>query len=116
MTLLIAFILWSVTIGVLGIMIAIQRSRVPHAQGSRREQDELLPEFGDHDRLQASLATLKTHPGDIELGPRLGHGTFGQVYKGKQRSVDGRITSPQQSPVMVAMSKGCLEILLGRMR
>ena len=86
MTYLIAIILWFSTIGVLVITIAIQRRRVPHAQGSRRRQDELLPEFGDHDRLQASLAALKTHPGDVEIGPRLGHGTFSQVYKGEQRS------------------------------
>ena len=88
MTLLIALVICLIAISLLGITTVIQRSRVLKTQVWHRKQNELLPEFGDHDRLQASLAALKILPGDIELGPRLGHGTFGEVYKGMQHLAD----------------------------
>lgn len=50
---------------------------------SRGRKDELLPQPADHARLTKTLSEVETLLSDVEIGPKLGEGSFGQVYKGE---------------------------------
>lgn len=47
-------------------------------------QKKLLPHTDDHDRFHNEIQLLETAPEDLEIGPILGSGTFGEVYRGEQ--------------------------------
>jgi hypothetical protein len=46
----------------------------------------LLPPTDDHDAFTNNVADMQGLPTEIELGPKLGAGTFGQVYRGRKFS------------------------------
>ncbi len=43
----------------------------------------MLPQPEDHAELTRTLSEVKTLLSDIEIGPKIGAGTFGQVFKGR---------------------------------
>ncbi|CAL8467290.1 g6827 [Coccomyxa elongata] len=49
----------------------------------RSKGPDLLPHPADHARLTKTISDVKTLLSDIEIGPHIGAGTFGQVYKGR---------------------------------
>lgn len=55
--------------------LTMKRSKVP----------DLLPHPADHARLTKTISEVKTLLSDIEIGPHIGAGTFGKVYKGQPR-------------------------------
>lgn len=59
------------------VMRFIRRPRLRIGRGS-----DLLPRSADHAELTKTMSELKTLLSDLELGPSIGAGTFGTVYKG----------------------------------
>lgn len=64
----------------------LQRFGIPERRNMRRSLD-LLPKPADHAKLTKTMSDLKTLLSDIEVGPSIGAGTFGIVYKGVQRDI-----------------------------
>jgi hypothetical protein len=58
----------------------VRRPRLGIGKGS-----DLLPRSADHASLTKTMSELKTLLSDLELGPSIGAGTFGTVYKGMLR-------------------------------
>ncbi len=53
----------------------------------RSKGPDLLPHPADHARLTKTISEVNTLLTDIEIGPHIGAGTFGKVYKGQSPSV-----------------------------
>lgn len=49
----------------------------------RKKSPELLPQSADQAKLTKTLSEVRTLLSDIEMGPNIGAGTFGNVYKGQ---------------------------------
>ena len=75
-------IAWSIFIGAVGFLIGSQIPSRRTSKGLGKQGAELLPVYEDVERLRSNLANLTTLPSDVEIGPRLGSGSFGQVFKG----------------------------------
>lgn len=76
----------------------------------RSKGPDLLPHPADHARLTKTISEVKTLLSDIEMGPHIGAGTFGQVYKG-QSSISRvflcPVTEPDLMPVAVLRCTWC---------
>jgi hypothetical protein len=64
----------------------LERFGIPERRNMRRSLD-LLPKSADHATLTKTMSGLKTLLSDIEVGPSVGAGTFGIVYKGNETDV-----------------------------
>ncbi len=77
---------WSVVAGIAATLIVswLLGNRPKRVKTSVNSQKELLPQTDDHDRFHSDIQNLQMAPEDLEIGPMLGAGTFGEVYRGKQ--------------------------------
>lgn len=75
---------WSVVAGIAGTLffVLLLKGRKPRVEESHNQQRKLLPRTDDHDRFQYEVQSQELSPKDLEIGPELGSGTFGQVYRG----------------------------------
>ena len=77
---------WSVVAGIAATLIvswlwAKQSRRVKTSVNS---QKKLLPHTDDHDRFHHDVQSQQMAPEDLEIGPILGAGTFGEVFRGEK--------------------------------
>ena len=54
-----------------------------HRTGRKKMRPDMLPHPADHAQLTKTLSEVQTLLSDIEVGPNIGAGTFGKVYKGQ---------------------------------
>ena len=78
---------WSVLLGIAATLLLFWlRDARPRTKTSVNNQRKLLPHTDDHDRFHSEIQALNMAPEDLEIGPILGTGTFGQVYRGEMHT------------------------------
>ena len=77
---------WSVVAGIAATLVVswLLGNRPRRLKTSVNSQKKLLPHTDDHDRFHKEIQLLEMAPEDLEIGPILGSGTFGEVYRGEQ--------------------------------
>ncbi len=77
---------WSVLTGIAGTLIAIHllSLRRNWRQRSECQRTRSLHQIDSDSRVQSIAVDRESLPSDLDLGPTLGRGTFGIVYKGPQ--------------------------------
>ena len=77
---------WSVLTGVVGTLIANHLIRLQRSwrQGSQCQRTTSLHQIDHYSCLQSIAVNRNSLPADLKLGPTLGSGAFGTVYKGGQ--------------------------------
>ena len=75
---------WSVVAGIIATLLIswLFRNKPRKGKTSENSQRKLLPRTDDHDRFQTDIQKIQMAPEDLEIGPILGSGTFGEVYRG----------------------------------
>jgi hypothetical protein len=100
--------IWSVLLGVAATLLVFWlRSARPRTKTSVNSQRKLLPHTDDHDRFHSEIQALHMVPEDLEIGPMLGTGTFGQVYRGEMLSHDTMCISPAVPIVLWVHMRVC---------
>ena len=76
---------WSIVLGIAAASLIFWLfGRNPKSvKTSVNNQKRLVPHTDDHDRFHSDIQNLQMAPEDLEIGPILGAGTFGQVFRGK---------------------------------
>ena len=59
------------------------RRATPRKRHSTARQKQLLPPTNDHKRFHEGIQGQQMSPEDLEIGPLVGQGSFGQVYRGR---------------------------------
>ena len=91
---------WSVLLGIAATLLVFWLTGGrPRKKTSFKSQRKLLPHTDDHDRFHSGIQALQMAPEDLEIGPMLGTGTFGQVYRGEMHS--DKTTWPPGAVLMV---------------
>lgn len=81
---------WPVVAGIAATLVALRLRRIlcapaePAPVSRMRSVSVLLPETEDHDTFHSHLSEMQIKPTEIEIGPKLGSGTFGRVYRGEE--------------------------------
>ena len=102
--------IWSVLLGIAATLLVFWlRGARPRTKTSVNSQRKLLPYTDDHDRFYSDIQALHVAPEDLEIGPMLGTGTFGQVYRGEMHT--DKATWPPGAVLMVLW--GHLRYVLG---
>jgi hypothetical protein len=76
--------------GVASALLVLRAKRVrsqpalldPQSRTWSKQQETLLPLADNYDDFVANIANTEILASDLELGPKLGQGTFGEVFKG----------------------------------
>ena len=81
---------WSVALGILATLLVtwLLRIRPRKSKRSVNTQRKLLPRTDDHDRFHGDIQKQQMAPEDLEIGPILGSGTFGEVFRGTEHLHD----------------------------
>ena len=76
---------WSVVAGIAATLIVswLWGKKPRRVKTSVNSQKKLLPHTDDHVRFHSDIQNIQMAPEDLEIGPILGSGTFGEVYRGE---------------------------------
>ena len=75
--------LLSLIVGIAATLLVFWlRRATPRKRHSSARQKQLLPPTNDHKRFHEGIQGQQMSPEDLEIGPLVGQGSFGQVYRG----------------------------------